>query len=61
VTRAGAPDRGAIRNALESGLSYSGVMREYRPAFTPERHDALDRSQLKLARFDGRGRIVPAD
>ena len=61
VTRAGSPDRGAIRNALESGLSYSGVMREYRPAFTPERHDALDRSQLRLARFDARGRIVPAD
>lgn len=61
VRRANSSDRGAIRGALESGLDHAGVMRDYRPAFTPQRHDALDRNQLRLARFDGRGRIVPAD
>lgn len=61
VGRVHSPAREEIRAALENLPSYAGVLRDYRPAFTRERHDALDRSVLRLARFDGRGRIVQAD
>jgi len=55
------PSREDLRAALENPPAHAGVVRDYRPAFTRERHDALDRSVLRLARFDGRGRIVQAD
>lgn len=54
-------DRAAVRSALESLPAYAGVLRDYKPPFTAERHDALERGQLRLARFDGRGRIVAAE
>jgi C4-dicarboxylate-binding protein DctP len=54
-------DREAVRNALESLRPSAGALREYNPAFTAERHDALGRGQLRLARFDNRGRIVAAE
>jgi tripartite ATP-independent transporter DctP family solute receptor len=58
VTRAKSGDHAAIRRALESLPLYAGVLREYKPAFTPDSHEALDRSLLHLARYDERGRIV---
>jgi tripartite ATP-independent transporter DctP family solute receptor len=61
VARAKTTERAAIRNALESLPNHAGVLREYAPAFSPERHDALDRGTLRLARFDEGGRIVAAD
>jgi tripartite ATP-independent transporter DctP family solute receptor len=60
VTQAKSTDRAAVRTALESLRPYSGVLREYSPAFTKDNHDALDRSLLRLARFDNRGRVVLA-
>jgi tripartite ATP-independent transporter DctP family solute receptor len=54
-------EREAIRAALENLAPYSGLLRDYNPAFTKDRHDALDRSILHLARFDSRGRIVLAE
>lgn len=54
-------DHAAVRNALESLGAYPGVLRDYNPPFTAERHDALERGQLRLARFDARGRIVAAE
>ena len=61
VTQARSTDRGAIRAALETLRPYSGVIRDYNPPFTKDRHDALQGLQLHLARFDARGRIVLAD
>ncbi|MBS0356710.1 MAG: DctP family TRAP transporter solute-binding subunit [Proteobacteria bacterium] len=54
-------DHAAVRSALESLGAYPGVLRDYKQPFTAERHDALDRGQLRLARFDARGRIVAAE
>lgn len=61
ITQARSPDRLAIRDALEALRPYAGVLRDYRPAFTPANHDALDRSLLHLGRFDDHGRIVHAE
>lgn len=61
VTSAKSTDRAAIRNALESLPAHSGVMRDYRPAFSAGSHEALDRPVLHLARFDAHGRIVLAE
>lgn len=61
VGQAQSADREAIRNALERLPPYRGVMKTYRPAFSAQSHDALDRSLLRLARFDARGRIVAAE
>ena len=58
VKQANSSDHAAILSALESLPPYSGILREYNPAFTKDRHDALDRNLLHLARFDDRGRIV---
>lgn len=54
-------DHAAVRSALESLHAYPGVLRDYNPPFTAERHDALERGQLRLARFDARGLIVSAE
>lgn len=61
VMQAKSTDREAIRAALETLRPYSGVMRDYNPAFTKERHDALNGLALHWARFDARGRIVRAE
>jgi ABC-type branched-subunit amino acid transport system substrate-binding protein len=61
VTQAKSMDHAAIRSALEALPPYAGLMRDYQPAFTPDRHDALNQIQLHLARFDDRGHIVLAD
>jgi tripartite ATP-independent transporter DctP family solute receptor len=61
VAQAKSTDHAAIHDALEALPPYSGLMRDYRPAFTPDRHDALDHTLLHLARFDDRGHIVLAD
>ncbi|MBS0371905.1 MAG: DctP family TRAP transporter solute-binding subunit [Proteobacteria bacterium] len=59
--QAGGDDHAAVRSALESLHAYPGVLRDYNPPFTVARHDALERGQLRLARFDARGRIVAAE
>ncbi len=61
VRQAGSADRIAVRNALEALRFHSGVLRDYKSPFTADRHDALERAQLRLARFDARGRIVAAE
>jgi ABC-type branched-subunit amino acid transport system substrate-binding protein len=61
VKQAGSTERAAIRHALEALPRYNGVVRSYHPPFSKERHDALDHTQLRLARFDEQGRIVAAE
>jgi len=59
VERVGTTDRAAIRHSLERLGRYDGLMRNYDPAFAPDRHDALDTGDFRLCRFDEDGAIVP--
>ncbi len=59
IERAGTTERGAVRAALENLGRFEGLMRDYDPAFTPGRHDALDASSFGLARFTDGGGIEP--
>lgn len=52
-------DRSAIRHALERLPRHQGLVRHYAPAFTPTRHEALDRQQLLMARYRADGVLVP--
>lgn len=58
ITLAGSTERAAVRDALEQIDMHPGLMRDYAPPFTPERHDALDSSDLRMARYID-GVIVP--
>ena len=60
IEKAGVIDRPKIRRALEELGRYEGLVRNYDPPFTPERHDALDESDFRLAIYDEDGAIVPA-
>lgn len=42
IERAGSTDRAAVRDALEALESYQGLVRDYAPPFSAERHDALE-------------------
>ncbi|MGI9419315.1 MAG: ABC transporter substrate-binding protein [Geminicoccaceae bacterium] len=59
IEKAGSTDRAKVRDALERLDRYDGLVRVYDPAFTPDRHDALNVSDFRLCRYDGRGAIVP--
>lgn len=59
VKRAGTIDREKVRVSLETLARFDGVMRNYRPPFTAQRHDALDATDFRLARFDQNGAIIP--
>ncbi|MDP1524384.1 MAG: DctP family TRAP transporter solute-binding subunit [Rhodocyclaceae bacterium] len=61
VRQAGGPDRKAVRDALEHLGAYRGAVSDYRKPFDAKRHDALDRTALKLVRFDKDGHLVKAD
>jgi branched-chain amino acid transport system substrate-binding protein len=59
IQKAGTTDRAKVRDALEQLGPYKGLIRTYRPAFTPSRHEALDLSDYRLARFTPEGVLVP--
>ena len=59
IRKAGSIDRTKVRHSLETLERFDGLMRNYRPPFTPTRHDALDASDFLLARFDKNGAIIP--
>ncbi len=61
IAIAGGTDRTAIRNALEKVPSHDGLVKRYAPPFTPSRHEALGTSELRMARFNEQGVIVPSD
>ncbi len=48
-----------VRDALERLPPYSGAVRDYKPAFTSKRHDALDEQQLMFVRLTPQGVLVP--
>lgn len=58
VEAAGSIDRHRVRNALERIEHYRGLVRDYAPPFSPERHDALDANDFHLARYARNGTIV---
>jgi len=61
IKKAGTIDRKVVRDALEQLDDYHGVVKHYKPAFTPERHDALDRSSFILCRYSQNGCIIPVN
>jgi len=61
IRRAGVTDRLVVREALENMDRYVGLVRTYDPAFTKQRHDALDISDFSLARFNAAGVIIPVE
>ena len=61
VNRAGSTNRAAVRDALEQLDAYDGLVGRFERPFTPERHDALGRGNLFMARYDSRGILRPID
>lgn len=59
LEQAGTTDRVKVRDALENLPEYEGLIRNYAPAFTSDRHDALDSGDFSLARFGANGAIIP--
>lgn len=59
VRQSGSLDREAVRDAMEHIKSYKGLMRDYAPPFTSERHDALNADDFIVARYGENGAIVP--
>lgn len=60
VDRVGRADRAAIRAALEQLPPWDGAVRDYAPAFTPERHEALGPENIFFARYAPDGDLLPA-
>ncbi len=58
IVQAGSADRALVRDALEQLPEHHGLVREYAPAFSPDRHDALGPEDTRMARFVA-GAIVP--
>ncbi|WP_409266265.1 ABC transporter substrate-binding protein [Massilia sp. BHUDP2] len=61
IDQAGSTDRKAVRDALEKLRPYRGLVKNYAPAFTPTRHEALGARELLIARYRADGVIVPTD
>lgn len=59
IEQSGSTNRVAIKQALEQLPHYQGVVKHYAPAFTPQRHDALNSEDFYMARFSDQGKIIP--
>ncbi len=62
VQKAGSTDRRAIRRALEELPELDGAVKRLQRPFAPDRHEALDATDLFMARFRATGgleRITP--
>lgn len=59
ITQAGSTDRSQVRRALENLGPYQGLMRNYDPPFSADRHDALDATDFRLSRYGEDGAIIP--
>lgn len=57
INKAGSTDRAAIRSALERLGAHEGLVKHYAKPFTPTRHEALERRQVSMARFDRDGNL----
>lgn len=59
IEKAETTNRQSVRDALENLTEYEGLVRNYSPPFSAEKHDALDASDFNLSRYDANGVIVP--
>lgn len=59
IQKAETTDRQSVRDALENLTEYEGLVRNYSPPFSAEKHDALDANDFSLSRYDANGVIVP--
>lgn len=50
-----------IRDALEKLPPFHGAVRHYTKPFTPNRHDALDKSQVLFVKLTALGHLIPQD
>lgn len=50
-----------VRNALEQLPPYQGAIKDYAPAFTATRHDALDASSIVFVKLTPGGALIPLD
>ena len=50
-----------IRQALETLPPFNGAVKHYAQAFTPQRHDALDKSQVLFVKLSPTGQLTPLD
>jgi ABC-type branched-subunit amino acid transport system substrate-binding protein len=50
-----------VKEALENLKFYDGVIKKYQPAFTHERHDALNIEDFCMAKFNADGEIVSVE
>jgi branched-chain amino acid transport system substrate-binding protein len=58
IRQSGRAERAAIRNALEKLGTHEGLVRTYRHPFSASNHEALDRKQLFMTRFDSDGNLM---
>lgn len=61
IELAGTTERSAVRDALERVRDYDGLVRHFQQPFTPQNHDALQRSDVFMARYRSDGAIMPID
>ena len=59
IADAGETNPAKIRDKLEEGAEFHGLVRRYAPSFSDQRHEALNRSDFSLARYDGNGSLRP--
>ncbi len=59
IDKAGSTHRPDIQHALEQLPPYDGLVKRFAPAFTPKRHEALERDEILICHFDTRGRLIP--
>jgi len=57
IDLAGTTDREAVRAALEKVRDYGGLVKRFPQPFSRERHEALDASDVFLARYQGDGSL----
>lgn len=61
IERSRGIDRRLVRVALERLPRFEGLMKDYDPPFTPQRHDALTADDFSLARYLADGTIQPVE
>lgn len=59
IDKAGSTRRDTIRDTLEQVENYDGLIRKYKAAFTPNRHEALSPDDIFMARWRKDGALVP--
>ena len=60
INLAGSTERRAVRDALEKVREHQGLIKLYKPPFTPTRHEALGPAELLMARYSREGVLLPA-